>query len=173
MCVKIYERGDNTVNLSENIKFFRKKKGMTQKDLAEILDVTTRTIQNYESDNREPSIDILTKIAAALEIPLSELLEDDTFNLTGPEDGKVDAYLDFIIGKPELKPLVDIFKNKGYELRPKDRTCDIYLIKDDKIIGEISEDDFADFGTKMLYVINEFTDFEFKKLIETFDFLSK
>ena len=72
---------------------------------------------------------------------------------------------------PELKPLIPIFRNKGYELRQDIKGYDIYLIKEEKPVAKIPEKDFIELGKQMLHVINEFTDFEFSKLLDTFTFL--
>lgn len=67
------------MKIGNNIKFYRKQKGLTQSQLAEMLNVSTITIQNYENNRRKPSIETLTKIAKALDIPVSKLIEDDKF----------------------------------------------------------------------------------------------
>ncbi|NSB13023.1 helix-turn-helix domain-containing protein [Clostridium beijerinckii] len=160
------------MNIGNNIKRIRTNKKISQKDFAIAIDMPISTLANYENNHREPNIETLTKIADALGIPVSKLLEDDTFNLTDTNTERAESYIDLIIGKPELKPLINIFRSKGYELRQEIKGFDIYLIKNEKAIAKIPEKDFADFGAKMLYVINEFTDFEFSKLIDTFTFLS-
>lgn len=159
------------MKIGQNIKKYRKQKGLTQLELAEMIDLKSITIRKYESDDREPSIETLTKLADALEVPVSKLLEDDTFNLTDSDTEKVDSCIDLIMAMPELKPLVPIFRNKGYELRQDMKGADIYLIKDENPIAKIPEKDFAEYGKKMLDFINEFTDFEFSKLLDIFTFL--
>lgn len=160
------------MNIGNNIKRVRTNKNLTQKDFAIAIDMPISTLANYENNHREPNIETLTKIANALEIPVSELLKDDTINLTDNDTKLADGYIDLIIGVPELKPLINIFRNKGYELRQEMKGYDIYLIKNEEAVAKIPEKDFTEFGTKMLYVINEFTDFEFTKLIDVFTFLS-
>lgn len=160
------------MNIGNNIKRIRTDKKISQKDFANSINMPISTLANYENNHREPSIEVLTKIAMALEVPVSKLLEDDTFDLTDSDTETTNTYLDLIIGKPELKPLVDIFRSKGYELRQEIKGSDIYLLENEKVKAKIPEKDFADFGTKMIYVINEFTDFEFSKLIDAFEFLS-
>lgn len=157
--------------IGDSIKKYRLSKNWTQKELALNSGITRESIGNYERGDRIPPSDILNKIAAALGVPVSKLLEEDTFNLTDSDTEKVDSYVDIIIGVPELKPLISIFKNRGYELRQDIEGYDIYLIKDEKPVAKIPEKDFIEFGKQMLYVINEFTDFEFSKLLNIFTFL--
>ncbi|AZV58384.1 helix-turn-helix transcriptional regulator [Clostridium sp. AWRP] len=62
------------MNVGENIKKFRTKKGLTQKELAQSINVTTTTIQNYENNRRNPTIKVLSNIALSLDVQLSDLI---------------------------------------------------------------------------------------------------
>lgn len=64
------------INLGKRIKEFRKIRGLTQKQLAEKLGVTTITIQNYENNRREPNIKTLNKIIDVLGIKITDLIDD-------------------------------------------------------------------------------------------------
>ena len=65
------------MSLGENIKNARKNKKITQNELATNLNVKTRTIQNYESNNRTPSIEILNKIAEYLSVNIADLIANN------------------------------------------------------------------------------------------------
>lgn len=71
------------MNIGKKIKFFREYKGMTQKEIAEILAVEPATISKYENGIIEPSIDSLKKLSEVLEITIDKLLkdEDDKFDI--------------------------------------------------------------------------------------------
>lgn len=56
------------MNIGDIIKKLRKDKGLTQKQLAEMLNVSTVTIQNYENNRRKPSIEMLQKISSTLNV---------------------------------------------------------------------------------------------------------
>lgn len=56
------------------LMFKRKEKGLTQKDLADMLGVKRMTIYNYEAGIRKPSIDRLKKIAGILECDITEII---------------------------------------------------------------------------------------------------
>jgi len=62
------------LSLGENLKKIRTSKNITQKELARKLGVSIRTIQNYESGNREPSIKTLENISDILEVSTNELI---------------------------------------------------------------------------------------------------
>lgn len=59
---------------SENLKIYRKKKNLSQEELAETLDVSTRTIQFLESGMHFPSLPLAIKIAILFETSIDELL---------------------------------------------------------------------------------------------------
>ena len=63
------------MKVSENIRYFRKQLGYTQKQLAELADIATITLQQYELEKREPKLENLQKIATALCVPLAALLD--------------------------------------------------------------------------------------------------
>lgn len=62
---------------NENLKFARERKGISQKDLAEIIGVAKSTYSLYESGNREPNVQTIKKIADALNVSADELLGID------------------------------------------------------------------------------------------------
>lgn len=66
--------GGSQVSIGENIKKLRKNKGLSQKQLAEILNLSEITIRRYEKSSNIPTIETLDKIAIALDMPLNELL---------------------------------------------------------------------------------------------------
>ena len=74
------------MELKDNIARLRKVRGLTQIELAKKIGVTTRAIQNYESGTRVPRIDVVTKIANALEVDVDDLVSDnDNFVLQASE----------------------------------------------------------------------------------------
>jgi transcriptional regulator with XRE-family HTH domain len=54
------------MSIGDNIQFYRKKKNLTQKELADKLNVAVGTIQQYELDKREPKFSMIQKLALAL-----------------------------------------------------------------------------------------------------------
>ncbi|WP_283683800.1 helix-turn-helix domain-containing protein [Parablautia sp. Marseille-Q6255] len=64
------------MTLGKKIQFLRQKKKLSQKDLAEKLNIATGTLQQYELDKREPKIAMLNKIAEILDISMSMLISN-------------------------------------------------------------------------------------------------
>lgn len=58
------------------IKKRRLEKGISQKELAERLGLSPQNIAQWETGKRNPKIQTLEKIAAALEIPITDLLPE-------------------------------------------------------------------------------------------------
>ncbi|WP_304065250.1 helix-turn-helix domain-containing protein [Pedobacter glucosidilyticus] len=63
--------------LSKNIVAFRKHMGLTQDALAQFLGVQREMISYFESGSREPSAEILLKLADLFGCDLEDLLEDN------------------------------------------------------------------------------------------------
>ena len=57
------------VNLGEEIKLARENLGMSQKTLAGLLGVQTQTVWRWEKGEREPSWEMMNKIATLLNTP--------------------------------------------------------------------------------------------------------
>lgn len=66
-------------SIGENIKFYRKKAGFQQKELAEKVGVSAPAIMRYEKGQREPSKEIIEKIAMALNISPVLLMNWDSW----------------------------------------------------------------------------------------------
>tara|TARA_R110002096_G_scaffold434442_1_gene655970 strand:+ start:3606 stop:4196 length:591 start_codon:yes stop_codon:yes gene_type:complete len=60
---------------TENLKQHRVSRGLSQEKLADIADVSLRTIQRLESGESEPRGDTVIRIAKALDIPPGDLLQ--------------------------------------------------------------------------------------------------
>lgn len=65
------------MNVNEKIKYFRKKKKITQEQLANLSDIHPVSIRKYETNKMQPQLTQIKKIADALEITPSALLGID------------------------------------------------------------------------------------------------
>jgi transcriptional regulator with XRE-family HTH domain len=59
---------------AKRLKLIRESEGVTQKQLADHLGVTIRTIVNYENDSREPKFVQLVAIARYFNVGIDYLL---------------------------------------------------------------------------------------------------
>lgn len=73
-------RQDNMVSLQEifirNLKFYRKKQGLSQEALSEKLNKGTNYINKIESRASFPTVQVIEQIAQTLEIKASWLFEE-------------------------------------------------------------------------------------------------
>ena len=67
------------MTIGERIKQARKAKGLTQKQLGDLSNTSEGTVRQYEIGKRQPRLEQLQAIAAALGVP--------TVDLLGPYDG--------------------------------------------------------------------------------------
>lgn len=91
--------------LGVRIRYFRKKNGLTQKELADALGVNDSTIRNYELGNRMPDANTLSAIAKALEV--------DFYTLKGADVNSIDSALHALFDIEDLYGLVpDVIDGK-------------------------------------------------------------
>jgi len=65
-----------------NLKVAREKAGISQKQLADKIGVAQGTVGNWEAGIREPSLEVINKLATILNVHAAELISDD---LTPPK----------------------------------------------------------------------------------------
>jgi transcriptional regulator with XRE-family HTH domain len=151
------------MEIGENIKLYRKKRGLTQTELGNKIGVTGATITRYEKGQLNPSVDKIDKIAIALDIPMAKLMSiEDNESLTTAYE-KYGINPAYILGYSAEKELYskELFKDiissidvdklaKSIELYPAELQSKLYYfwiiksiefeqeeyIKDGQIIGE-------------------------------------
>lgn len=74
------------MTLGRNIRNFRKKKGMTQFDLAAKTKLSRSYIADVERDRYNPSVDTLQLIASAIDAKVYELLGEEVQEINQEED---------------------------------------------------------------------------------------
>ena len=76
------------MEFNKKLQELRKKKGLTQEDLAEVLFVSRTAISKWESGRGYPNIDSLKVIAKFFEVTIDELLSGDELLTIAEEDTK-------------------------------------------------------------------------------------
>lgn len=66
------------MKMGERLKFLRENKGLTQKQLADIIGVSDRVYAYYEQDRFPKDEEILKSLAKALDTTVSFLIGEDT-----------------------------------------------------------------------------------------------
>lgn len=78
----------------ESIRRRRRAKGLTQKQLAEMIDVSESHVSQIESGKRKPSFGILLKLGEALDCTVQDLLFGE-INPATRSDGGEDGFEEF------------------------------------------------------------------------------
>lgn len=65
------------VKFLKEIRYSRKKQGLSQEQLAKMSGLSRYTIMNFESGKRDPRIKDLRKIAKALNVSIEELISEN------------------------------------------------------------------------------------------------
>jgi len=98
--------------LGQRIRFFRDQIGLTQLQLAEKANISSKAVGRYENGNRVPSVEIAQRIATALGISVNELLYPDAIK-ENPDSIKVKLPVDvFNLDLDELQAKLDVRSEK-------------------------------------------------------------
>lgn len=114
--------------IGKNIRALRTKKGMSAKELADLIGVKKSTISNYENARSKPKKDTLARIAIALQTSVDNISYENPRVLRTPEgdyeDGRFPYYEDIKqFAAPDaapsaIFPVLESFKNqKGFVLK--------------------------------------------------------
>ena len=68
-------------NFSKNMRKRRIELGLSQKELAEKVGISFRTIQNYENKKTTPTSAVMEAISIALDIGLEQMFDDNESNI--------------------------------------------------------------------------------------------
>ena len=75
----------------DSLRRARKKKGLTQSDMAKLTGLKVSTISMYENGNREPNFETLELLADFFNIDMDTLLDKEKKGIRIPVLGKVAA----------------------------------------------------------------------------------
>ena len=64
------------MNLGERFKYYRQRKGLKQKDAADLIGVKNYQLGNYETNRSEPSIDVLKKMSYVYGVSIDKLVDN-------------------------------------------------------------------------------------------------
>ncbi len=115
------------------LKELRKKRGATQQELAQYLNITYQSYSCYENGNTQPSIENLIKLADFFNTTIDELVErkTDIINLNFLEDTRKNLIKDILkaenrsiellnaywqgvkLAEQERKAITENFKKRG------------------------------------------------------------
>lgn len=97
------------MTVGENIKKFRKEKGLTQEELGKAAGLSGVAIMRYEKEQRTPSQKTLIQIAKALNVHLRELVDNSIFEEFD------EKYPNLGQGIKDFEQFEGFLKSAGYE----------------------------------------------------------
>ena len=69
---------ERTITFAENLRHYRNKLGLTQKQLAQKIGYTEKSVSKWESGNGLPTIEMVLKLADLFNVSLDELMFENT-----------------------------------------------------------------------------------------------
>lgn len=96
----------------------REKKGLNQRQLAEILNITPTRLNYWEKDKREPDFFMFSKIVKVLNADANELLglnQINNFHVSAVEKKLLNAYRKHVEMQPAINKMLDIDCNNSVE----------------------------------------------------------
>ena len=124
------------MQFEKNLTLLRKKKGLTQDELAFAIGVTRQTIYTWEAGTNYPTIVALKKIADVLEVSTDDLLNGFTVNRL--PNTFMEPVLTYV-SKHEEKVIYDELPNWFISLKPgSEVSWGIYDLKNGKYVKDYS-----------------------------------
>ncbi len=101
-----------------NIKFYREKMHLSQRELADKIETTQATLQRYEAGINQPNIETMIKLADFFQISLDDLVgrKSNSINLNFYSKNKK-AIIEYLIQEDEktIERIYDFYKGLKYE----------------------------------------------------------
>ncbi len=117
--------------ISDNIKKYRQRKGMTQEELSQQLSVTRQAVSNWECGKTEPDIETIHALAAVLDIPADRLIKEEIISdrpAPALTEADKDIFFEMInecrarfAADPKLRQIIAVYTTQGntyYEAAP-------------------------------------------------------
>lgn len=98
--------------LGQRIRHYRKLKGLTQKQLAELIGVKHNSVSDWERDENRPYADTFELLLSALEVDANTLLGWETSEQIKKE---AEVLAEQIINNPKIKKALPIISNLNDE----------------------------------------------------------
>ncbi|TZF83629.1 helix-turn-helix domain-containing protein [Pedobacter sp. BS3] len=106
-------------NISQNLKYLRKKQGLTQQQFADKMDIKRSLVGAYEEDRAEPRYELLKKFADFYDLSMDELVNEKITDKWKPKpknDGSNLRILSVTVDRDEREniELVPVKASAGY-----------------------------------------------------------
>lgn len=153
--------------IGEKIKEYRKKNKLSQRDLANILNVANGTISLWENNLRVPDIETLQKLSKTFETPIDEFIDNAKPNRI-PVLGRIPAGIPVemitdVLDYEDISPELLTGGKKYFALKIKGDSMAPKFLEDDVLIVRQQAD--CDNGAYAIIAVNGY-DATFKKVVK-------
>lgn len=122
--------------IGDNIRRFRKERGITQKKLGELCGIAEPNIRKYENGKQNPKLETIEKIASALGVTAFDLMGIEYFDLKNPDAGRQYA---------EYDGFQKYLQSMGFSIKEKQENEDScsYVISGNRLDLTLSHEEYA------------------------------
>lgn len=113
------------MKVGENLRKYRRERKLSQKEVAEKLNVTRQVISRWECDLTIPDIQILQQLAKLYEVDMEELLQEESSAVKNEEI--VALIYGIVLAAAFQIPIVNIVVSLFVLLKYKNRKYSIYI----------------------------------------------
>lgn len=103
------------MTVGETIRYYRKEKGFTQKQLGELCGINEANIRKYESGRQNAKVETLQKISNALELPVATFLPALAQNVQEKNKQSLDSILTQKEEQPSLTDLIALLEPENLQ----------------------------------------------------------
>jgi transcriptional regulator with XRE-family HTH domain len=158
------------MHIGTKIKELRKKNKLTQKDLANKINMSEISIRKYESGDRMPSLEVIFKLCGPLNVEPTELLQNNKELLWDFFNGLDEDVQEKMISEhyyTELETISNLFKEFDYEVRKivDNKIYIIEVIKDEEVLIRMDDTEFVNRGNELLDEIRQLTSLQINQFI--------
>lgn len=89
------------VSFGKRLVEMRKRRGFTQQQLCELVNVHVSQLRNYEGDRSQPTLEVIRKLALALDVTADELVFDPAERLPLVTDKELVKQWESVEGLPD------------------------------------------------------------------------
>ena len=101
----------DTIKIGNFLRELRKEKNLTQEQLADVFNVSARTVSRWETGSNMPDISLLVEIAEFFDVSIPEIIKGERKSETMKEEAKEVAVSMSDYAKAEKEELVKSIRN--------------------------------------------------------------
>ncbi len=125
---------------AENLRFLRRRKGVTQSELSAHMNKAHTTIGNWEKKHSKPSIEELLELTRYFNVSVSDLLEKDLSKLVeqkieSSQDNEVNHLKNGTVWNSDTMQQYTEIQKKYIELLQEENKLLKQLVKESELLG--------------------------------------